>query len=216
MQDYTYFIQQAQNAATAQERHAALNPLFAAFRGMAYQYAYALLGDAPLAEDAIQEAFITVDARIGQLREPQAFPAWLRRVVYSHCMRLTRGKHVPLVPIDGEMNLHAEDLAPEQTLAERELIHMVQSAVRALPEHERDVTEGYYFMGESQQEIAERLHIPVTTVKKRLQYARKRLRVLIADFNEALDLVFQPPSKSQRQWQPVPVRRYPPKGDWRG
>lgn len=219
--DYVTLVRQAQSAATAEKRHAALNPLLAAFRAMAYHYAYALLGDSQLAEDAIQDAFITVDARIGQLREPEAFPMWLRRIVHSHCTRLTRGKHIPLVPIDASADLHADTPLPEQALAQQELIAIVQNAVRALPDHERDVTEGFYFMGESQQEIAERLHIPVTTVKKRLQYARKRLRVLIAEFNEALDAVFQPSAKPQQQWQPVPIRSEKPiyrnnEEEWRG
>jgi len=47
---------------------------------MAYAYAYAMLGDFYLAEDAAQRAFISAWRKLGQLRQPEAFPGWFRRV----------------------------------------------------------------------------------------------------------------------------------------
>jgi len=55
--------------------------------------------------------------------------------------------------------------------------------VRALPDHEREVTELFYITGYSQQEIAEQLAVPLTTVKKRLQYAREHLRETMPPMN---------------------------------
>jgi hypothetical protein len=52
----------------------------------------------------------------------------------------------------------------------------VRDAVRGLPEHERSVVELFYLAGLSQQEVAQTLAVPLTTVKKRLQYARERLK----------------------------------------
>jgi len=59
------------------------------------------------------------------------------------------------------------------------LAEQVTRAVRSLPEHERVVTELFYIGDYSQQEIAEQLAVPLTTVKKRLQYAREHLRETI-------------------------------------
>jgi hypothetical protein len=53
--------------------------------------------------------------------------------------------------------------------------------VEDLPEGERAVTELFYIVGYSQQEVAERLGLPLTTVKKRLQYARERLKETMSE-----------------------------------
>ena len=48
------------------------------FQDMAYGYAYALLGDFHLAQDAAQEAFVEAYRCLPGLRNPEAFPGWLR------------------------------------------------------------------------------------------------------------------------------------------
>src|ERR1044072_3428213 len=80
------------------ERHEAFGELVARFQDMAFACAYAVLGDFYLAEDAAQESFITAWQSLQQLRTPEAFPGWLRRVVLTRCNRLTRGKRLQLVP----------------------------------------------------------------------------------------------------------------------
>lgn len=52
--------------------------------------AEALTGDPGLAEDAVQEAFLIALARLGDLRQPEAFPAWFRQIVRSRCSRIRR------------------------------------------------------------------------------------------------------------------------------
>jgi DNA-directed RNA polymerase specialized sigma24 family protein len=54
------------------------------FQAMAYGYAYAILGDLILAEDAAQEAFLEAHRKLDNLREPAAFPGWFRRIVFKH------------------------------------------------------------------------------------------------------------------------------------
>ena len=60
------------------------------FQGMAFGYAYTLLRDSHLAQDATQEAFLEVYRSLDTLRSPEAFPSWFRRIVLKHCDRLTR------------------------------------------------------------------------------------------------------------------------------
>jgi len=62
------------------------------FQDMAVAYAYSLLGDFHGAEDVAQTAFLDAYRRLGQLKEPAAFPVWLSRVVFKHCDRLSRRK----------------------------------------------------------------------------------------------------------------------------
>ena len=59
------------------------------FQDMAYGYAYSILGDFHLAEDAAQEAFLEAHRQLPKLREPSAFPGWFRRIVFKYCDRMT-------------------------------------------------------------------------------------------------------------------------------
>ena len=74
------------------------------FQDMAVGYAYSLLGDFQLAEDAAQEAFLDTYRNIGQLREPRAFSSWFRRIVFKHCDRVTRTFKRVLVPLDAVLD----------------------------------------------------------------------------------------------------------------
>src|SRR5215212_6269220 len=62
------------------------------FQDLAYAVAYSIVGDAHLAQDAAQEAFIEAYLCLSSLREPAAFPGWFRRIVAKRGDRLVRGK----------------------------------------------------------------------------------------------------------------------------
>lgn len=208
MDDTLQLIRQAQTGDASQVR-AAFDTLLPRYHRMAFQVAYAVLNDVHLAEDAVQEAFITAYLRIGQLREPQAFASWLKRIVLTQADRQIRGKLPRLEDFEDDFEIPAEKPSPEALLEAREIQSRVQLAIESLPEGERLVTEGFYLQGESQKELAERLELPVTTVKKRLQYAREHLRLLVGDLNAAVDeaiaRVFQ---TNQPKPQPQPVYLY--------
>ena len=173
MTAYDQLVEKTQ-AAAGQQREEAFAELIAQFQSVAHGWAYTVLGDAHLAQDVVQESFLTAYQKIDQLREPEAFPGWLKRIVLTYCNRVTRRKSPSLMPFEDEdAPLQAD---PAASAEDRDLKEQVNRAVRALPDHEREVTELFYITGYSQQEIAERLALPLTTVKKRLQYAREHLR----------------------------------------
>jgi RNA polymerase sigma factor (sigma-70 family) len=146
------------------------------FQDMAYGYAYAILGDFHLAQDAAQGAFVEAYQCLAHLREPEAFPGWFKRFVLKHCDRLTRGKRVETVPLDAAYDVASGEPDPHEATAKRELRERVLQAVRDLPDNEREVTTLYYMNGYSQSEIAEFLEVPATTVKSRLHTSRQRLK----------------------------------------
>ena len=107
--------------------------------------------------------------------------------------------------IDGQENLASSEPTPESQLEAAELRQRVRLAVAALPLKERELTQDFYLHGETQREISERRKIPLSTVKKRLQYAREHLRGLISGFNASFDrAMYQEP---QPEFQPVYIRR---------
>ncbi len=186
MEDFPQLIKQAQKG-NESERREAFDALMPHFQKMAFHVAYNTLHDVHMAEDVVQEAFLHAYLRIGQLRDPHAFPAWLKKIVLTQCDRLIRGKKPQFEPIETRYDLAVEKPSPEAMVEESEMQHQVLYAIESLPENEREVTEGFYMQGQSQKEIAERLQLPVTTVKKRLQYAREHLRLIIGDVNAVVD-----------------------------
>lgn len=200
-------------------KNSAFNQLMRNFQQMAFAVAYSKLSDVQLAEDVTQEAFLTAYKRIDQLRDPSAFPAWLKRIVMTHADRITRIEHPIIEPIETQYDLATTIPGPEDMLEETELRDRVQIAIDALPEKERDVTRDFYIKGESQREISEKMDIPLATVKKRLQYAREHLKGMIIGFNETIDRAIYGNPEPQKQYQPVYVytrrrRPYPPQDEY--
>ncbi len=154
----------------------AFDSLVHQFEDMAVGYAYSLLGDFQLAEDAAQDAFVQAFLDLKTLREPFAFPSWLRRLVLKHCDRITRRKRVPTVSLEAEMELPDQQPGPEETVQQQETQAAVLGAINALSEHQRVATTLFYINGYSLADVGQFLEVPVSTVKNRLHAARGKLR----------------------------------------
>lgn len=175
------------NCVPAAERSRAFGQLVARFQDMAFGAAYAQLGDTHLAEDAAQEAFLTAWRSLDNLREPDAFPGWFQQIVRSQCHRLTRGKKLPTVALEKVGDAPADGRTDPSRLIERnERDALVHTSLAALPEHEREATTLYYLGDYDQNEIAAYLGVPVTTIKKRIFSARKRLRERMTPYMEPI------------------------------
>ena len=156
------------------------------FQDMAVGYAYSILGNFELAEDVAQEAFIQVYRDLSTLREPKAFPAWFRKIIFKFCNRFIRGKHIPLVSLDyaGEVPTNKPDSM--KSAEHHQMQDKVLNAIKSLPENERMVTTLFYINGYSIAEVGAFLELPVSTVKNRLYSARKKLRERMEDMVEKI------------------------------
>ncbi len=117
------------------------------FQDMAVGYAYSILGDFHLAEDAAQEAFIETYRCLSKINNPDTFPGWFRKIVFKHCDRLTRGKRVETVPLKAAVEVASREKGPAETVLEQELKDSVLAAIQALPENQRIVTTLSISMG---------------------------------------------------------------------
>ncbi len=163
-------VQQAQHGDTS-----AFDSLVHRFQDRAVGYARSILRDPAAAEDAAQEAFVQAWRDLGQLREPDAFPVWLRRIVFKHCDRVRRSQRLTLVSFDSAFFIIG-GAEPAALLETAQDVRQVRSALDALPEREREAALLYYLGERDLAEIAAFLGVPRTTVKNRLHTARKRLR----------------------------------------
>jgi RNA polymerase sigma factor (sigma-70 family) len=171
----------------------AYDKIVACFRDMAYSYAYAILHDFHLAEDATQEAFLQAFYDLPALQEPLAFPGRLRCMVFKQCDRLTRRKKFVSVPLEEVGEIAAYEMDIDQRVEDRERRAMVLDAIASLPSHEREVVLLFHIRDYSQNDIAAFLGVPASTVNSRLQSARKRLKGIVMEMVEKTIKEYQLP-----------------------
>ncbi|MCY4128149.1 MAG: RNA polymerase sigma factor [Gammaproteobacteria bacterium] len=154
----------------------AFRDLVLRFQDMAVGYAFSLLKDFHLAEDAAQEALVAVFFELKSLRSPNAFVPWLRTVVRKHCDRISRRRQ-PDVPLEEQEERWMTDApSPLDAIEQGEVSELVGRAIASLPQKQRDVVTLYYIGEKSSSQVAEFLNLPITTVKKRLHDAKPKLR----------------------------------------
>ena len=124
-------------------------------QAQAQGYARSVLRDFHLAQDAVQSAFIEAYRKLPDLRDPRAFPAWFRRIVFKYCDRLTRGARLPTVPLHLAEEQPSRQAAPDAVHEERELAQAVLQAIRELPRGQRAPASLFYIDGRSQKQVAE-------------------------------------------------------------
>ena len=202
-------INASNGRAKKETRQEAFAQLVSEFYETAFGWAYSRLRDADVAQDAVQEAFVVAYQQLHQLNEPQAFAGWFKQIVLSQVYRLLRDTRPLAQAVDLNQQIVALEPGPVALLENVELKERVMTAVQALPEKEQVVTQMFYLNGYSQKEIARLLELPLTTVKKRLQYARRNLRGILASMMDA----FVPEPEPTPAPVPIPVRSrpiYPP------
>lgn len=215
MHELADLVKNARNGRAKKEtRQRAFAKLVSEFDETAFRWAYTRLNDADLAQDAVQEAFVVAYQQLHQLKEPKAFAGWFKQIVLSQAYRLLRDVRPLTRPIDLSQELIAAEPGPVALVENGELKERVMTAVQALPEKEQVVTQLFYLNGYSQKEIARLLELPLTTVKKRLQYARRNLRGILVSMMDA----FVPEPEPAPAPVPIPVRSrpvYPPElSEW--
>ena len=98
------------------------------------------------------------------------------RLNKSRSRKENQRSHVSLDDEDNGFDYVLSDpLTPEQRLIEQQEMQSIRTAVRSLPEKYREVIYLFYYAEQSAKEIAETLHIPLGTVKSRMNHAKKVL-----------------------------------------
>lgn len=166
-------------------RTEAFEVLFDRHADAAFSLAYRMCGRRAMAEDVVQEAFLSI-WRSGVRYDPArgSVRAWLLRAVHNRTIDAFRRSAVR-----DRRDVHDETAAerlaaPEMTDAEverRDDVRHVRDALEGLPDDQRQVIELAYFGGFSHSQIAEMLGLPAGTVKGRMRLGLSKLRVTLAD-----------------------------------
>lgn len=150
-----------------------------------------MLVDPLEAEDVVQEVFVRLWRRDRAVLDTEGhLVPWLLRVTRTRSIdRLrARARHTRLAPKAHDTD-ETEHPAAEPNEAATPGWHVhrtVHSALAALPDDQRAVLMLSYFDGLSQSEVADRLAIPLGTVKTRSRRALARLREVLGPMKEWL------------------------------
>jgi RNA polymerase sigma-70 factor (ECF subfamily) len=152
---------------------AAFESLYRAYARAVYALALRRLGDREAAEEAVQETFAAVWRSARSYRpERGAASSWLYAIARNAVVDRFRARPEPVADPPEQPDT---DAGPAERAEHGWLAWRVHRAVQALPERERRVVELAYWHGLSQSEVAERLEIPLGTVKTRTRSALARL-----------------------------------------
>lgn len=173
--ELTELVKKAQNG---DER--ALEEIYSFTRPHVFNMAYSALKNRDDAEDIVQDCYVTVISKLGELKSPESFEKWLNTLAANKIKDYIKKKKPDLI---GDENFdyiadiaeESTDYIPHRKLEREDNSETVSKIVSELSEDKRKCIEMHYFDEKSVSEIADELNIPENTVKSRLHQGRKEV-----------------------------------------
>jgi RNA polymerase sigma-70 factor (ECF subfamily) len=150
-----------------------------------YRIARGIMRNDTEAEDAVQEAYINAFTHLATFRGESSLSTWLSRIVMNEALGRLRTRRPMVEFVEVETPSQAAEIIqfpntvrtdPERTMAQRELLRLVERVTDELPDVYRTVFVTRVIEGMSVEDTAELLGIRTETVKTRLHRARKLVR----------------------------------------
>lgn len=136
------------------------------------------------AEDVLIEALLKAYRSLDQLKQHEAFRAWLAQIGRRVCWQLKARERLrpvmQLSALEDEGHEAVDSGPPPDDLADREQLRtLLREAVRALPDDQRTVYELRDIEGRTGEDVARQLGISLTAQKSRLHRARAHVRAYL-------------------------------------
>jgi len=138
--------------------------------------AYGILRDTALADDATQQALLSVWRDLPRLRDPVRYEAWVHRLLVRRCY--AEAKRQRRSPTSGPP-LVESDAAPGDDYRAVEERDELERAFRRLTVEQRTLIALHYYAGLPLNHISEAMGVPAGTVYSRLHRSLKELRALL-------------------------------------
>jgi RNA polymerase sigma factor (sigma-70 family) len=144
-----------------------------------YNACLRIVNDAPVAEDLMQESFLSAFSKIKTYRGTVSFGAWLKRIVVNRSIDHIRRKKPDML----ELNNHHSDIRDEEAADDFEysddLIKKVKQALSMLPDGYRIVLSLAILEGYDHSEVGQILGISESTSRSQLARAKKKIISII-------------------------------------
>ncbi|MBQ5564268.1 MAG: RNA polymerase sigma factor, partial [Clostridia bacterium] len=145
------------------------------------------------AQDVAQEVFIKLIENIHTIRNPEAFYAWLRKIImneYGTFLRKSNRHKIDSFDMEEAENLFSTeqgdytDILPLEKIDKEDNDRIIYEIVCSLPEKYKQILMLRFYSDLSYIEIADTLEININTVKSRLNTAKKRMEEEIVKFEQ--------------------------------
>jgi RNA polymerase sigma-70 factor (ECF subfamily) len=161
--------------------------VYAAHGPELYRFALRSLGDRGLAEEAVQETFVRAwqaanrfDDALGSLR------TWLFAIIRNVVIDLSRARAVrPALAAGGRTN---EPIVLDDDVERVLVAWQVEEALQKLSGEHREALVEVHYKGRPYHEVAEEFGVPVGTVKSRVYYALKAMRLALEELGWSDDV----------------------------
>jgi RNA polymerase sigma-70 factor (ECF subfamily) len=155
--------------------------VYAAHGPELYRFAFRSLGDRGLAEEAVQETFLRAwqaadrfDDSLGSLR------TWLFAILRNVVIDLSRARAVR-PPIAARNESPPATIVLDDEIEQVLVAWQVEEALRMLSDEHRDALVEVHYKGRPYNEVAFERGIPVGTMKSRVYYALKAMRLALEE-----------------------------------
>ena len=172
-------------SAMSQGQIKALDILYDRYSRLVYSIAYRILNSSEEAEDITQDVFLTLWRRNSYDPARGSLSSFLTTLTRSRAIDRLRSKNARLRVVQRLQGIVRSDSGSPSPLEQAsigERSQVIRTALSQLSESERQVLEIAYYEGLSQSEIAERLGIPLGTVKSRSRQGLLKLRQRLQDY----------------------------------
>jgi len=147
-------------------------------------------------DDLVQETFIKVYKALPNFQFNFNFSSWIYKIASNNCIDFIRRKKLNFVYIDKndeneddeyKFDIKDPNFTPEEQLQVKERSQLLKEAIKKLPKNYQQVIHLRHEEELDYQEIAERLNIPLGTVKIHLFRARKQLLDILKNIDLLID-----------------------------
>lgn len=144
-----------------------------------YNTAYRILGNAPEAEDIMQESFLTAFQKIDDFKGESTFGAWLKRIVVNKAIDQVKKKK-EMIELKEERLNHVQDDSTENYLEMLSYkIDQIRKGIESLQDEDRIIISLFLLEGYDHNEISQVLNITYGASRTRYSRARQKLRDLL-------------------------------------
>lgn len=154
----------------------ALDELYAHYGPAVLSYLTARVYDRALAEEVLQDVMLAVWRNAAHFRGESKVLTWMLTIARNRAINALRKRQVDQTPLDDVFELSSTDTGPQETVERHNQTQAVQTALRQLPEMQREILELVFYQQLSGAEVASVLGINEGTVKSRLHRAKEALR----------------------------------------
>ncbi|MGN0605142.1 MAG: RNA polymerase sigma factor [Oscillospiraceae bacterium] len=171
----------------------AFNQIYSQTHRLVYKCAFSMLKNENDANDVVQNVYIKVYDKIGNLRDESKFQSWLMSVTYNEAKNLLSSQKKYTENVNCDIDISENDWISldsgsecsfENDYIERETNDIIKCLIDNLPGEQKEVLMLYYFEEKDVSSIANILKCPKGTVKSRLNYSRKSLKKSINQYEE--------------------------------